>query len=195
MVVIAVAAWWFLLKPSATPTGSAAQPTVAASAPSGGPVQFGVVQQMPDEGRTHVAEGSAINYKNNPPSSGPHYPSPQNWGIYDKAVPAGYFVHNLEHGGVVVLYDCPNGCAATVDVLKKAFDTFPKDKFNEVKLVGTSYHGLPGGAHVALLAWDFQELLPGDLSMDQLQQFYQAHADKPCPDNGPFIACSPENIP
>jgi hypothetical protein len=151
--------------------------------------------QIPDEGRTHVAEGSAIAYKSNPPASGPHYPSPWQWGVFDQPIPAGYFVHNLEHGGVDVLYDCPSGCPATVAVANQAFQTFPKDKFNEVKLLATPYHGLPSGARVALLAWDIREFFSGDLTLDELQSFYQAHADKPCPPNGPFIACSPEDIP
>lgn len=173
--------------------------TPTTASPSTGtpvPVKFGVVIQVPDEGRQHVAEGSAITYKTNPPASGPHYPSPAPWGISDQPIPPGYFVHNLEHGGIDVLYDCPNGCPNTVSALKQVYQSLPKDKYGEVKLVGTPYKGLPGGANVAFLAWDFEEFFQGDLNPDQLRQFYQEHAEKPCADpvNGPFIGCSPEDV-
>lgn len=190
VVVIGIAASQIL------PLGGTKAPAALVATPSSsGPVQFGVVMQVPDEGRTHVAEGSAITYKTNPPASGPHYPAPGPWGISEQPLAPGYFVHNLEHGGVDVLYDCPNGCQATIDVAKQALQTFPKDKFNEVKLLVTPNNSLPGGARVALLAWDIEEYFQGDLTLDQLKSFYDAHADKPCPTNGPFIACSPEDIP
>lgn len=166
--------------------------SIAATAAS---VPFGVVIQVPDEGRSHVADGSVINYKANPPVSGPHYPAPKPWGVYDTPIAPGYFVHNLEHGGVVVLYDCPSGCPATVSALQQALRTLPKNKYGEVKLLAAPYKGLPGGARVAFLAWDFQEFFKGDLNLDQLKAFYVAHADKPCPANGPFVGCSPEDVP
>jgi len=137
-----------------------------------------------DEGRTHVAEGSYIQYQHNPPSSGPHYPAPKDWGFYDQPVAAGYFVHNLEHGGIVVLYDCPNGCANLVTELKQIDQTFPKDKYAEVKMVISPYHPLPNGAQVSVLAWDHEFDFTKGFNRAQLQQFYQQYVDR-----------GPEDIP
>ena len=140
-------------------------------------------ESVPDEGRTHVAEGSAIVYKSNPPASGPHYPTPQNWGIYDKTIAPGYWVHNLEHGGVVILYDCPSGCPSVVSQLEQAFKTFPKDKYGEVKLVGTPYSGLPNHVQAAAIAWDYR-VFYDTFDVSKLLAFYNAHVDR-----------APEDIP
>jgi hypothetical protein len=59
----------------------------------------------PPMGRTHVDKLSAtFKYNSYPPSSGPHFPVPAVYGIYDQPVPQIRLVHNLEHGAVVVLY-------------------------------------------------------------------------------------------
>jgi hypothetical protein len=58
----------------------------------------------------HVAACSDITYATNPPSSGEHYPTWADYGVYDFALPRGYWVHNLEHGSVVVSYNCEDGC-------------------------------------------------------------------------------------
>ena len=55
----------------------------------------------------HVPDGSPINYASYPPASGPHYPAPASWGTYDSPLEEGRFVHNLEHGGIAILYKCP----------------------------------------------------------------------------------------
>src|SRR5712692_7972919 len=72
---------------------------------------------IPDEGpATHIDPSTQPTYKFYPPTSGPHYSvagsAPAPWGTVDNLV-EGQFVHNLEHGGVVVLYHCPSGSDCT----------------------------------------------------------------------------------
>jgi hypothetical protein len=56
-------------------------------------------------GREHVSElKSSFKYNSYPPSSGPHFPVPAVYNIYDQPVPQIRLVHNLEHGAIVVLY-------------------------------------------------------------------------------------------
>lgn len=57
-------------------------------------------------GREHIDLRASLPkpYNSNPPSSGAHYPSPANWGIYDYEVNDKIFIHNLEHGGIWVAY-------------------------------------------------------------------------------------------
>ncbi len=53
----------------------------------------------------HVQLGSLIDsYNSNPPTSGPHYPEPANWGVYQEELVDGQAVHNLEHGGIWISY-------------------------------------------------------------------------------------------
>ncbi len=72
-------------------------------------------------------DAGPIAYLTNPPASGPHYPIWARWGAWPN-LPRGYWVHNLEHGGVALLYNCPAGaCDATRDALVAAARTIPMD--------------------------------------------------------------------
>jgi hypothetical protein len=75
----------------------------------------------------HVPIGSDIQWDSNPPSSGPHYPIWAAYETYDSPVPRGYYVHDLEHGAVVLLYNCPSGCPDAIAVLEQAANQIPTD--------------------------------------------------------------------
>src|SRR5215208_4047320 len=64
-----------------------------------------------NEGWVHVAEGSTVTYRNNPPASGPHYPVWARYQSYTTAVARPYWVHNLEHGAIVFVHR-PDAAAA-----------------------------------------------------------------------------------
>jgi Protein of unknown function (DUF3105) len=55
-----------------------------------------------------------IVYEDAPPTSGDHNPCWADWGVYTQEVADENWVHNLEHGGIVYLYNCPDGCADEV---------------------------------------------------------------------------------
>jgi hypothetical protein len=55
---------------------------------------------------SHVAVCSPVEYGTNPPSSGHHYPLFPEYRVYDDAIPRGFWVHSMEHGGVVFTYSC-----------------------------------------------------------------------------------------
>jgi hypothetical protein len=64
-----------------------------------------VRQTFPPLGRQHVESlRSGFQYNSFPPTSGPHYPIPAVYNIYDQPVPEIRLVHNLEHGAIVVQY-------------------------------------------------------------------------------------------
>jgi hypothetical protein len=60
------------------------------------------------EPELHVPEPQRVSYLAEPPPSGPHWPCWAPWGVSHAAtaLDAERFVHNLEHGGVVLLYGC-----------------------------------------------------------------------------------------
>jgi len=76
---------------------------------------------------THVPIGTDITWSSNPPSSGPHYPIWAAYQAYASPVPRGYYVHDLEHGAVVLLYNCPSGCPDVVAALQAVSDAIPDD--------------------------------------------------------------------
>ncbi len=61
---------------------------------------------LPDQGRNHVPAGTAEKYNSNPPTSGPHYAQWEKPGIYSKVLPDGNLIHSLEHGYIVISYNC-----------------------------------------------------------------------------------------
>ena len=138
---------------------------------------------VPDEGRTHVDPSTTPTYKSYPPASGPHYSAqgiaPVPWQTID-TLQEGQYLHNLEHGGIAILYDCPSGTACTT--LKNSLENYVKTlapvepTYGEVKLVLTPYsRGMQ--KKVALVAWDYIEFLD---SYDQAEitRFYENHVNK-----------------
>jgi hypothetical protein len=76
-----------------------------------------------------VTECSYVPYaESNPPSSGPHYPIWAAFKTYAQPVPRGYLVHDLEHGAVVLTYNCPDGCPAEVAKAQAVIDAFVDPK-------------------------------------------------------------------
>ena len=74
-----------------------------------------------DQGRTHIKEGEAHPaYNSNPPTSGWHYDTPADWGVYKEEIPQERLIHNLEHGGIVIQYkpDFDQAAIAKIEELK-----------------------------------------------------------------------------
>ena len=65
--------------------------------------------------------GTSPLWNTNPPTSGPHYAIPAVWGAYTEPVNMAQLVHNLEHGGIYILYG-PRVPDATVEQLKSFYD-------------------------------------------------------------------------
>jgi hypothetical protein len=78
-----------------------------------------------DEGAAHIDTCSPATYHSKPPSSGNHYPVWPLFRVYDQPVPWGFLVHGLEHGAVVIVYNCPAGCADQVAALKGMIESMP----------------------------------------------------------------------
>ena len=67
-----------------------------------GPCQ---IRTYPSQGSNHVAKlPEGFEYNSYPPTSGPHNQQTLVFGEYQEPVPLLNVVHNLEHGGVAVLY-------------------------------------------------------------------------------------------
>jgi hypothetical protein len=86
-----------------------------------------VTERHPSEGNLHEGLCSPILYQTNPPSSGNHYPVWAVYKTYSKPFLPGFWVHNLEHGAVVITYNCPGGCPAEVSAAQAVIDGLPAD--------------------------------------------------------------------
>jgi hypothetical protein len=116
VVVVGVAA--FAFASAAAPAYACTTIDTVQPAASG---QIGQIQ--PDMGNAHVQPGDKITYQICPPASGKHINQsgfgplqPKVYGPDDQSLPNGW-VHNLEHGGLVLLYSCNKGaCANDADL-------------------------------------------------------------------------------
>lgn len=63
-------------------------------------------ESVEDIGRNHVPDGTVVEYNSNPPTSGNHYGEWTRAGVYGNPVSDGNLVHSLEHGYVIMSYNC-----------------------------------------------------------------------------------------
>ena len=150
--------------------------------------QPGYVQ--PDMGHTHVATGTTIRYTYCPPASGRHFnqagvagPIPARpYGPNDGVIPQGW-VHNLEHGGLVILY---RGAEADQAALRALYDAIPSSPVCVFEPGGSA----PGPllARFDQMAWPFAALVWGRVlpleTIDQtaILDFYARYAERTNPE-------------
>jgi len=135
---------------------------------------------VPNEGAGHTTSvDTPLTFQHYPPSSGAHYPAPANWNAYDDPVSEGYFVHNLEHGGVVFLYKCPeNNCPELKQQFKDLFAKAPPEsRFNKVKILSSPYDEAKMPSQIVALAWGNQVNLD-HFDEAALLQWYQRYVNR-----------------
>ncbi len=104
---------------------------------------------VPSLGNRHIAstEVGLITYNSNPPTSGPHLPYIAPWGISETSIPKELQVHNLEDGGVVVQYNCPQTSQECKTLIEKLAQIVRR--YDHIVLAP-----YPGMSHkIALTAW------------------------------------------
>jgi hypothetical protein len=79
---------------------------------------------LKDEGNTHISPSQDPQYGTEPPSSGDHDQVPLADGAYAEPARERYFVHSMEHGRVVILYN-PDLPEEDQLALKGVFDEDP----------------------------------------------------------------------
>ncbi len=75
----------------------------------------------------HREVGTPIVWPNNPPTSGPHWPVWAAWNRHYDEIARPYWLHNAEHGGVVLAYRCDAGCQDIADALDSLVRVLPAD--------------------------------------------------------------------
>ncbi len=176
----------------------AAAPVYACSAvetvqpPAAG--ELGQVQQ--DQGNGHVQTGDTVTYPVCPPASGKHVNKtgfgplePKVYGPDDDSVPNGW-IHNLEHGGLVLLYSCDRGACDDVGLAAlQAFDQgFPSSAVCSIPagVVGpvvARFEQMP--TRYAALVWD-RVLYLDTLDDAQVYDFFVRYAERVS--DGRFVA-------
>ena len=153
-------------------------------------------QVQPDQGNTHIGAGDKATYQVCPPASGKHLNrvgfgpiEPQVYGPEDRSLPTGW-VHNLEHGGLVLLYSCDKGACddATLAALQAFDDGFPDSAIcgitpGVVGPVVARFEEMP--TRFAAMLWD-RVLYLDELDSAQIYDFFLRYAERVS--DGRFIA-------
>ncbi|MEZ4359798.1 MAG: DUF3105 domain-containing protein [Kofleriaceae bacterium] len=127
--------------------------------PSGGALGTcdGQVFEIAREPGLHVLPGQTIEWSSNPPATGAHYPLWAAWYRTYDVLPRGYWVHNAEHGGIVLLTRCPDGCEEDRAALIALAQRLPVDGRCQApirtRVILASDPELPEGVRVAAVAW------------------------------------------
>lgn len=139
-----------------------------------------VTQRRPDEGHVHFLACTPITYNSNPPSSGTHYADIPAFGVYSVPLPRGYWVHTLEHGAIVITYNCPDGCADEVAAATQFLNTLPYDPLCELSGYNSRAILTPDpklDTRWAASAWDYT-LRSSCFEADVFRDFYNAHYNR-----------------
>jgi hypothetical protein len=117
----------------------------------------GVVDIIAEEAGFHRPQGFAIQWSTNPPTSGDHF---EVWAAWDRSyvlLDRGFWVHNLEHGAVVLAYRCDAGCPDEVAALEDAVRAMPVDASCEApvqhRTLVTADPLLPADRMFVAIAW------------------------------------------
>lgn len=106
--------------------------------------------------QTHVPTCSELTLPHVPPTGGNHYGIWASYRVYETPVPWGFLIHNMEHGGVVLAYDCPSGCPNVVSALttiaSEVTDATCPTGRNRMIVVPVPGLGVP----IAAVAWGHQ---------------------------------------
>ena len=146
----------------------------------------------PNQGQDHVVRGKAhAAYNSDPASSGPHYNdqgAPAPWGAYHQEVPQEVYIHNEEHGGVVITYNPSLLSPTDVTKLQKLFTSpYSDSSFNPNKALVTPRVADKHAIEIA--SWTYT------LNLDKydqsiLEKYYLQHVGQ-SPENG----AGPNNTP
>ena len=102
---------------------------------------------VPPDAQQHVTSPAQVVSRTDPPTGGPHYAESAQPGFYTEPIEDGLLMHSLEHGYVIIWYDCTQfaDCGPIKDQIKSIVASGPK-------LVGMPRDGME--SPVALTSWD-----------------------------------------
>lgn len=127
-----------------------------------------------DFANTHVNAGTPVQYSELPPTSGSHWPAPAapiKAGVYTLRQPFEATLHNLEHGGIVIVYN--NLSADEVTKLNDFVRSAIAGPYK--KVLDAPYPDL-SRAKIVITAWRWHLDLQS-VDTAALQKFIQAHYD------------------
>jgi hypothetical protein len=114
---------------------------------------------MAIQGQQHIGKSEAhVPYNSQPPTSGPHWniagEAPVAWGVYKEPIVDEAQIHNLEHGGIMIQYNCE--CPELVAQFEGFYSRWtPENRIpmfpSSTKIIVAPYKDME--SRIALTAW------------------------------------------
>jgi hypothetical protein len=134
----------------------------------------------PDDGRGHIDEFQPYSgsYSVVPATSGPHWfaaqtaagvPSPARWGRYQSPLPDEVTIHNLEHGGIGLHYNCETECP---ELIQQLSDLVPR---SHSQFIISPDDRLPN--KIAVTAWR-HHLYLDEFDEEEIRRFIDEYKDR-----------------
>lgn len=151
--------------------------------------------QQADAGGLHFRDGTTCRgstlcgadpYTSTPGTSGPHWDTPANWGVYSTPQNESQLIHNLEHGGIVIWYDPDALDAEEIDRLTSYVNSQVSSGLSgRYKFILSPWSGEDFGAPIAVTSWRHLLLL-GEADTDAIGDFAgERYGIAPEPGAGP----------
>ena len=138
----------------------------------------------PTQGNLHIPLGttSSVPYNSVPPTSGPHYENLAAWGIQTENARYEHLIHNLEDAGVVIYYQCEDGCPEMVAELEAIVEPYLAEGRHVVLTRNDPTWVVGGseplhkdmGAPIALAAWR-KLLLMDEVDAETIRTFIERY--------------------
>jgi hypothetical protein len=143
-------------------------------------------QSIPEMPRTpHIpTDSDPGKYNSDPPTSGLHYAEEAQAGFYDENIykyPAGYLVHNLEHGYVIFWYNCDKLSESECSGLKTQIKSV-MDGLGGTKLIAYPWHSID--VPVVVTSWGHLQKFE-TFDPERAKAFYQANLNRAPEPNAP----------
>jgi hypothetical protein len=113
--------------------------------------------RSPVTGHTHITVGSTVSSWGTFPVSGNHWGAWSKWDtVYTKPIKRGFLLHNLEHGGIVLSYNCSSPTASADCAEAAANLEALKSSFGESRVIVTPDPSQPTRYGARAWRWGFQ---------------------------------------
>lgn len=141
-----------------------------------------LLDHVPETDNHHVATCTDATCGNahNPPTGGPHCPYPLTCSEFPQPQDKCQWVHNLEHGHLVLLYNCPDGCPDVVQALEAIAASAPQDLYGRPRALITPDPDLPGRVGAVVWGWAYA----GDTVNQDAIGCLMTHQDEEAPEAG-----------
>lgn len=123
-------------------------------------------------------------YNSDPPTSGPHYAQEAEGGFYETNIytyPAGYLVHNLEHGYIIFWYNCEILEESECDTLKSQIRSV-MDELGNTKII--AYPWLSIDVPLVMTSWTRLQKFE-TFDAEAAKAFYRANLNRAPEPNAP----------